>query len=155
MKFLALSLQALLLLSTSGLGTAEERPNILLIVADDMGFSDLGCYGSEIETPSIDQLSREGTRLANFRVNPMCVVTRTSLMTGHTHTQSAGYQRSLPLSRALQEAGYATSIAGKWHQPQHPLDHGFERFYGFLGGAINNFTGSGNILRQRKAEEVP
>lgn len=148
-----LILPALTLLTTWSF--AAERPNILLIVADDMGFSDLGCYGSELDTPNLDQFSEEGTRLANFRVNPMCVVTRTSLMTGHTHTQSAGYQRSLPLPKALKRAGYSTSISGKWHQPQHPLDHGFQHFYGFLGGAINNFTGSGNIMRQRKPEKVP
>ncbi|WP_411845045.1 sulfatase-like hydrolase/transferase [Roseibacillus persicicus] len=134
---------------------AEDRPNILLIVADDMGYSDLGCYGAEFDTPHLDQLAGEGTRLANFRVNPMCVVSRTSLMTGQTHTQSDHYKRSLPLSKALEEAGYATSISGKWHQPRHPLDHGFQRFYGFLGGQINNFTGSGSIVRQREPEEVP
>ncbi|QTN33561.1 sulfatase-like hydrolase/transferase [Akkermansiaceae bacterium] len=136
------------------LATAAERPNILVILADDLGFSDLGCYGSEIETPALDHLATQGTRLSNFRVNPMCVVTRTSLLTGHEHSQSESYRRSLPLPKALADAGYATSLSGKWHQPKHPLDQGFDEFYGFPGGEINNFTGSGNIMRQRKPEPV-
>lgn len=134
---------------------AAERPNILLIMADDLGFSDLACYGSSLNTPHLDKLASQGTRFANFRVNAMCVVTRTSLLTGHEHSQSANYSRSLPLSKALLDAGYQTSISGKWHQPSHPMDHGFQEFYGFLGGAINNFTGSGNIMRQRTPEAVP
>ncbi|YCM45449.1 sulfatase-like hydrolase/transferase [Verrucomicrobiaceae bacterium 227] len=134
---------------------AKERPNILVIMADDMGYSDLGCYGSAIDTPQLDRFASEGTRLSNFRVNPMCVVTRTSLLTGHEHSQSDNYHRSLPLPKALSAAGYFTSISGKWHQPQHPMDHGFDEFYGFLGGAINNFTGSDAIVRQRKPESIP
>ena len=123
-------------------------------MADDLGFSNLGCYGSSIDTPRLDQFSTQGARLANFRVNPMCVVTRTSLLTGHEHSQSDNYRRSLPLPGALSSAGYFTSISGKWHQPGHPMDHGFAEFYGFLGGAINNFTGSDAIVRQRTPEKV-
>lgn len=120
---------------------AASRPNILLIVADDVGYSDLGCYGGEIDTPSLDQLASEGIRFSEFHVNPMCVVTRTSLMTGHTHSQSDHYRRSLPIARLMRDAGYATSISGKWHQPGNPLDAGFDSFYGFLGGAIDSWTG--------------
>ena len=134
---------------------SAERPNILIIMADDLGFSDLGCYGSTIKTPHLDHLATQGARFSNFRVNPMCVVTRTSLLTGHEHSQSQNYRRSLPISKALAAAGYQTSISGKWHQPGHPMDHDFHEFYGFLGGAIDNFTGSGNIMRQRKPEAVP
>ena len=141
--------------SLSILNAKDSRPNILVIMADDLGYSDLGCYGSAIDTPQLDQLSTQGTRLSNFRVNPMCVVTRTSLLTGHEHSQSDNYRRSLPLSKALSDAGYFTSISGKWHQPKHPMDHGFDEFYGFLGGLINNFTGSNAIVRQRKPEAVP
>ena len=117
------------------------RPNILLIVADDVGYSDIGCYGGEIDTPNLDQLASDGIRCSEFHVNPMCVVTRTSLMTGHTHSQSDNYRRSLPIARLMQSAGYATSISGKWHQPGNPLDAGFDSFYGFLHGAINSWTG--------------
>lgn len=120
---------------------AAERPNILLIVVDDMGWSDPGCFGGEIDTPSIDRLAEQGVRFTEYHVNPMCVVTRTSLMTGHTHSQSDNYRRSLPIPRLMQQAGYATSISGKWHQPGNPLDAGFDSFYGFLHGAINCWTG--------------
>ncbi|MEM9589082.1 MAG: arylsulfatase [Planctomycetota bacterium] len=130
-------LRAALIATTS----SADRPNILLIVADDVGYSDLGCYGGEIETPNLDRLAAAGLRFSEFHVNPMCVVTRTSLMTGHTHSQSDHYRRSLPIARLVRAAGYATSISGKWHQPGHPLDAGFDSFYGFLGGAINSWTG--------------
>lgn len=102
----------------------KTRSNILMIVADDMGWSDLGCYGGEIDTPHLDRLALQGVRASEFHVNPMCVVTRTSLMTGHTHSQSDGYRRSLPVARLMKEAGYATSISGEWHQPGNPLDAG-------------------------------
>ncbi|MGB7347875.1 MAG: sulfatase-like hydrolase/transferase [Pirellulaceae bacterium] len=140
---------------TQAAASETPRPNIVVIMADDLGFSDLGCYGGEIQTPHLDRLASQSTRLVNFRVNPMCVVTRTSLLTGHEHSQSQNYQRSLPLPRALANVGYQTSISGKWHQPNHPMDHGFDQFYGFLGGQINNFTGSGQIVRQRESEVVP
>ena len=130
-------------LATTSLAFAgtNPRPNVLLIVADDVGYSDLGCYGGEIETPHLDRLASEGLRFSEFHVNPMCVVTRTSLMTGHEHSQSDNYRRSIPIARLLRDAGYATSIVGKWHQPGHPLDAGFDSFYGFLGGAIDSWTG--------------
>lgn len=132
-----------LVMATCGTASliAADQPNVLLIVADDVGYSDLGCYGGEIETPHLDRLAAEGIRFSEFHVNPMCVVTRTSLMTGHTHSQSDNYRRSLPVARLIQRAGYATSISGKWHQPGHPLDAGFDNFYGFLGGAIDSWTG--------------
>lgn len=120
---------------------AAERPNILLIVADDLGYSDLGCYGGEMDTPCLDKLATDGVRFSEFHVNPMCVVTRTSLMTGHTHSQSDEYKRSLPFPKLLQKAGYSTSISGKWHQPDNPLDAGFDTFYGFLQGQIESWTG--------------
>ncbi|MFT7618316.1 MAG: arylsulfatase A-like enzyme, partial [Planctomycetota bacterium] len=98
------------------------QPNILLIVADDLGYSDLGCYGGEIDTPNLDTLAKQGVRFTEFHVNPMCMVTRTSLMSGHTHSQSDKYLRSLPIANLMKQAGYSTSISGKWHQPGNPLD---------------------------------
>ena len=131
----------LVLLTAATNTAADSKPNILLIVADDLGYSDLGCYGGEIETPNLDRLAAEGIRCSQFHVNPMCVVTRTSLMTGHTHSQSDQYRRSLPVARLMRRAGYVTSITGKWHQPGNPLDAGFDCFYGFLGGQIDSWTG--------------
>jgi arylsulfatase len=107
----------LLLPLVTGRAECAPLPNILLIVADDLGYSDLGCYGGEIDTPNINRLAAEGVRFSEFHVNPMCTVTRTSLMTGHTHSQSDSYRRSLPLAKLMRQAGYATSITGKWHQP--------------------------------------
>jgi arylsulfatase len=134
---------------------AKEQPNILLIVADDLGWSDLGCYGGEIDTPNVDRLAEQGVRFTEYQVNPMCVVTRTSLMSGHTHSQSDNYRRSLPIARLMRQAGYATSIAGKWHQPGNPLDAGFDSFYGFLQGQIDSWTGrqqgADTIQRDRQA----
>lgn len=131
------------------------HPNILLIVADDLGYSDLGCYGGEIDTPALDQLAQEGLRFTEFHVNPMCVVTRTSLLTGHTHYQSDNYRNSYPFPHLLKKAGYHTSISGKWHQPANPLDHGFSSFYGFLQGQIDSWNGhqrgGPTIQRNREA----
>lgn len=123
-------------------GGDSALPNILLIVADDMGYSDVGCFGGEIDTPSIDRLASEGVRFTDFFVNPMCVVTRTSLLTGHEHSQSNNYKHSLPIASLLKDAGYLTSISGKWHQPKNPLDSGFDSFYGFLKGEINGWKGT-------------
>lgn len=147
---ISLSLGALPLLAE-----AAPRPNILLIVADDLGFSDLGCYGGEIDTPALDKLASEGLRFTEYHVNPMCVVTRTSLMTGHTHTQSDHYRRSLPLPKVMAKSGYHTSLSGKWHQPANPLDQGFQSFYGFLQGQIDSWTGMqrGRHTIQRNREK--
>lgn len=120
----------------------NDQPNILLIVADDMGYSDAACYGGEIDTPSIDRLANEGVRFTDFFVNPMCVVTRTSLLSGHEHSQSNNYRHSLPIAKLIRDAGYHTSISGKWHQPKNPLDWGFNSFYGFLRGEINGWLGT-------------
>ena len=139
---------------------AQQQPNILLIVVDDMGWSDLGCYGGEINTPNLDLLADEGIRFNEYYVNPMCVVTRTSLLTGHTHSQSDEYRRSIPIGKLMQKAGYATSISGKWHQPGNPLDAGFDSFYGFLHGHIDSWTGctpnsnEPQIQKNRNAPEV-
>ena len=130
-----------LLLTATTVLAADSRPNILLIVADDLGYSDLGCYGGEIDTPNLNQLAAEGIRYSQFHVNPMCVVTRTSLMTGHTHCQSDSYRRSLPVALLMRAAGYTTSIIGKWHQLGNPLDAGFDSYYGFLDGQIDSWTG--------------
>ncbi|SMP44051.1 arylsulfatase [Neorhodopirellula lusitana] len=127
--------------TSSAAELANTHPNVLLIVADDVGYSDIGCYGGEIDTPNLDQLASDGVRFSEFHVNPMCVVTRTSLLTGHTHSQSDQYRRSIPIARLMKAAGYSTSISGKWHQPGNPLDSGFDSFYGFLQGAIDSWTG--------------
>lgn len=138
-------------------------PNVITIVLDDVGFGQLGCYGSSIATPSIDALGEQGARFANFHVAALCSPTRASLLTGRNHhavgvgfladfdSGFPGYRgavhRDVPmLPEILREAGYATYAVGKWHLTppsqltqsgpfdQWPTGRGFDRYYGFLGG---------------------
>jgi len=149
-------LLAFVLLALASIANAASKPNILLIIADDLGYSDIACFGGEIDTPSIDRLAGEGIRFTEYHVNPMCTVTRTSLFTGHTHSQSNNYKNSLPFPKFFKDAGYHTSISGKWHQPKNPLDWGFTSFYGFLEGAINSWTGKmAGKHRIREGRESP
>ena len=122
-----------------------ERPNILLIMADDLGYSDLGSYGGEIETPNIDRLAVDGLRFSQFRATPMCSTTRVALMAGMSYPAAGNgsYERTLPLPTLLQGAGYRTMMSGKWHagqaDPRSP--EMFDRFFGFLGGMTDCFAG--------------
>ena len=122
---------------------AGDRPNVILIVADDMGFSDLGCYGSNIATPNLDQLAAGGLRMVDFHNNAKCSETRASIMTGLWHQQSKNLSAPghVTIAEVLKDAGYATMMSGKWHLAGTPRERGFDRFFGFLSGAINFFTG--------------
>ena len=142
----------------------EGAPNIVVVLLDDLGFADLGCYGSEIDTPHIDQMAAEGLRYLNFHVNPMCSPTRASLLTGlnhhdvgvghvcHSDPGFPGYTAELTehcatVAEILRAGGYATFMVGKWHLckdsnlvgPRHswPLQRGFDHYYGFLDGFTN------------------
>src|SRR5690349_1619995 len=137
---------------------AAERPHIVVILADDLGWGDVGFHGSDIKTPSIDQLAMAGARLEAFYVQPVCSPTRAALMTGRypmRHGLQVGVVRpwadyGLPLEertlpQALREAGYETAICGKWHlghfRPEYlPTRRGFEHQYGHYNGAIDYFT---------------
>lgn len=124
-----------------------DRANIVLIMVDDMGFSDIGCYGGTIDTPHLNQLAAEGMRFTQFYNNAKCTTTRASMLTGlyprghklEKHLRS----NMLTLGEALRDAGYATSLSGKWHlggqESTHPFHRGFNRFYGLLDGACNFF----------------
>lgn len=133
----------LLLLSTiqPSMLPADERPNIVLIMADDMGFSDIGCYGSEIATPNIDSLAARGMRFRNFYNNAKCELTRASLLTGHWWHHvgaSANAHYSEPTyGERLRDAGYRTLMVGKWHAGQTPFQRGFDRHYGLTDGCCN------------------
>lgn len=143
-----------------------SRPNILLIVADDLGFTDLGCYGSEIKTPNIDALAEQSTRFTSFCTGPTCSPTRAMLLTGidaHLNGYGTmnddwsdnqlglrGYEGYLNFDvvtfpKLLQDAGYHTSIAGKWHQgsprkkEQWPTNRGFTRSFCLLPGGGGHF----------------
>jgi arylsulfatase A-like enzyme len=140
---------------------AADRPNIVLIMADDMGYTDIGCYGSEIQTPVLDGLAANGLRFTQFYNTSRCCPTRASLLTGlYSHqagiglmTGDRGYdayrgdlnQSCVTIAEALQPAGYRNYMSGKWHVTRHtgpkadklnwPLQRGFDRFYGTITGA--------------------
>ncbi len=140
-------------------GPAAARPNVVLILTDDMGYADLGCYGGkDIRTPNTDRLAKQGTRLTSFYSNgPVCTPTRAALMTGRWQ-QRVGLEWAiypgekkpgLPASetcvaRMLRDAGYRTGMFGKWHlgyRPEYgPNAHGFEVFTGLLSGNIDYYS---------------
>ena len=151
-------------LITPGTGLAvDQRPNIVIILCDDLGFSDLGCYGGEIDTPHLDQLAAAGLRFTDFHNNAKCSETRASLLTGLWHHQSENLQQPghVTIAEVLRTAGYRTLMSGKWHLAATPLDRGFDRYFGFLGGSINFFTGldyasNENLMRlDREVFQVP
>ena len=150
---LALSLSAGFALAAST-GASPSKPNIIVILADDMGWSDIGSYGSEIETPHLDSLARGGVRFSQFYNAARCCPTRASLLTGlYQHQAGIGHMvandgipsyqgflndRCVTLAEALKPAGYTTLMTGKWHvgsaEGQWPLDRGFDRFWGTPSG---------------------
>jgi arylsulfatase len=165
MAFRTIFLTAACLAAFSG-AWAEKRPNIILIMADDMGFSDVGCFGGEIHTPNIDALAKGGVKMAQFYNNARCCPTRASLLTGlQPHQAGVGNmtkeeqrddsgippayigelsRNTVTIAEALRGAGYATFMAGKWHLGQFdkslwPCQRGFDRYYGSLYGALNYF----------------
>lgn len=131
----------------ASLGAAESsRPNIILILCDDLGFSDIGCYGSEIATPNLDRLASEGLRFTQFYNCAVCVTTRAALTTGLYPRKAWGTLRSnmATLGEVLRDAGYSTGYTGKWHlghaKGKRPIDRGWEEFYGLLSGCANFFN---------------
>ena len=139
------SLVALLPAIDRGPLTAAEQPlpNIILIMVDDMGWSDIGCYGSEIETPNIDRLAAEGLLFTQFYNNAKCTTTRASLLTG-LYPRNGGRgqdelitENMLTLGEAMRHAGYATGMSGKWHNGSivgtRPLRPRFRRGIRALG----------------------
>ena len=137
------------LCSTSWLATASERPNVLLILCDDMGYSDIGCYGGEVKTPNLDRLASEGMRFTQCYNNAKCTTTRASLVTGlYPRFGKQGLLRSnmVTIGEVMQDAGYRTALCGKWHlghdEKTHPFHRGFDSYYGLLDGCCNFFDPS-------------
>ncbi|WP_062259962.1 sulfatase-like hydrolase/transferase [Endozoicomonas arenosclerae] len=154
----------------------SEQPNILLIVADDLGWADVGFHGAEIETPSLDQLAREGAQLDRFYVAPTCSPTRAALMTGRDPMRlGVAYATVMPwsnfgvkpdekfMSEAFQSAGYQTGIFGKWHlgnaqEAYTPQKRGFDYFYGHLNtevGYYPPYNVQGGKDFQRNGKTIP
>ena len=123
--------------------TGEPGPNILLVMVDDLGFADFGCYGGEIHTPNIDQLAENGLRFTQFYNTAKCHSSRVSLLSGLYCTQAGdeSLARATTIARELDSAGYFTSMTGKWHLDKQPTDFGFRRYWGHLSGATDYFRG--------------
>lgn len=156
-------LATVMLWSCSGEETVDESvvdsPNILIIMVDDMGYSDIGCYGGEIPTPALDRLGNEGMRFTNFYNAGRCCPSRASLLTGlYPHSTGIGLMtrdhgvpayrgflndECVTLAEVLGPAGYETYMSGKWHvgeeQGNWPLDRGFDHYFGLIGGYAEYF----------------
>ncbi len=156
---------------------ADERPNIVYILADDMGFSDIGCFGSEIETPQLDALAAAGLRFTQFYNTARCCPTRASLLSGlYPHQAGVGWMMAdsgydgyrgelnrscMTIAEVLKTAGYGTYMTGKWHVTQEiaprtekgksnwPCQRGFDRFYGTIHGA-GSFYDPNSLVRDNQ-----
>ena len=124
---------------------AAERPNIVLIMCDDMGWSDIGCYGGEVDTPNLNRLAEQGLRFTQFYNNAKCTTTRVSILTGLYPRPRGGllHTNMVTLGEVMRAAGYHTALCGKWHLGRgpttHPSQRGFDEFYGLLDGCCNYF----------------
>lgn len=120
------------------------KQNVILIMCDDMGFSDIGCYGGEVKTPNLDRLAAEGMRFTQFYNNAKCTTTRASIITGLYPRKPLLDSGMLTIGEAMKLAGYRTSLSGKWHlgsgDDTHPFKRGFDEYYGLLDGCCNFFN---------------
>lgn len=159
-----------------------EQPNIVLILCDDMGFSDIGCYGSEIQTPNIDRLAEEGVRFTQFKNTGRSCPSRASLLTGrYQHEVGMGWmaevdehrpgyrgqiQKEFPtIAEIMKSGGYSTYMSGKWHvttsgaydspNGSYPVQRGFDRYYGCLHGGGSYYKPSPVYNDLDKVEELP
>ncbi|MDG2221057.1 MAG: arylsulfatase [Rubripirellula sp.] len=132
----------------------RTRPNIIVIMVDDMGYSDIGCYGGEVQTPNIDMLANEGLRFTQFYNTAKCHTTRAELLTGNYAYQIGDHDMAYgaTIGEVLKTAGYRTLIAGKWHQDPLPTTRGFDRYFGLADGCSNFFNPG---LKPRAGEGAP
>ncbi len=176
---LAFVFVTLIPLFSSGFAAAAEpagKPSVVVILSDDMGFSDLGCYGGEMRTPNLDRLAENGLRFTQFYNTARCCPTRASLLTGlYPHQAGVGHmmedkgkdgyrgdlnRRCVTIAEVLRPAGYRTYAVGKWHVTRHagpngprhnwPLQRGFDRYYGTITGA-GSFFDPATLTRDNKA----
>lgn len=160
---------------------AQNQPNIVIILADDMGYSDVGCYGSEIETPNIDRLAKDGLQFTQFYSAGRCCPSRATLLTGlYPHMAGMGWMTGVDMlepgypgdlndqcatvAEVLKTAGYGTYATGKWHVSENvkyegekhnwPLQRGFDQYYGIIPGAANYFEPVGLTYGNDPAEAV-
>ena len=149
------AVSSLLLAATSVF--AADRPNVLVVMVDDLGYSDLGCYGGEIDTPHLDALAAGGLQFTQFYNTAKCHSSRVSLLTGQ-YCMAAGDVRltnAVTSAEVLREGGYFTAMTGKWHLKQEPTDFGFDRYFGHLSGACNYFSGDNTFRLNGDKWPVP
>ena len=158
----------------------DTRPNVVVVLVDDMGWSDIEPFGSEIATPNLDALARRGVRFTQFYATPRCSPTRASLLTGlYSHQAGMGHldnvirpgslgttgrlnDRSVTMAEVLRDTGYFTAMSGKWHLGQDngtpPWDRGFERTLSLRAGGMyfpnQHYTGGDNQLASRAQEPL-
>ncbi|MCR9096482.1 MAG: arylsulfatase [bacterium] len=177
------TIAACVLLFAGIAGAAQERPNVVIVIMDDVGFADLGAYGSEIETPTIDRLAENGLRYTHFTVTGVCSPSRAALLTGlNHHSAGVGHASDIPrefrgyrgeihedittLPEILRAEGYATLMVGKWHlvngvhrtaagpYDEWPTGRGFDHFYGFLASHASQW-GPHDLWEGTTAVEAP
>lgn len=167
----------------AGKGGNGARPNIVIFLADDLGYSDIGCFGSEISTPNLDALAKGGLRLSQYYNNPRCCPSRASIMTGlYSHQAGIGVMtdegdypypeyigelshKTITLAEGLKSAGYNTAMTGKWHltsvdpkkhrdKSDWPVQRGFDKYYGIITGAASYYNPA-TLTRGNDPEPVP
>ena len=143
--------------STTSEAKDQRPPNIVVIMADDLGYSDLGCYGGEIDTPHLDSLAANGLRFSQFYNTAKCHSSRVSLLTGQYCIAAGDVSLSHAVTSAevLRDAGYFTAMTGKWHLDREPTDFGFDRYFGHLSGACNFFKGDNSFRLNGEKWSVP
>ncbi len=135
----------------------QTPPNVVVIMADDLGYSDIGCYGSEIDTPNLNHLAANGLRFSQFYNTAKCHSSRVSLLTGQYCIAAGDVSLSHAVTSAevLRNAGYFTAMTGKWHLNGEPTDFGFDRYFGHLSGACNFFKGDNSFRLNGEKWDVP
>lgn len=162
MKKTLLAIALSSVMSGVALGEVDDRPNVLIIIADDMGYSDISPFGGEIPTPNLQKMAEQGVRMSQYYTSPMSAPARSMLMTGATNQQAGmggmwwyentvgkpGYElrltdRVVTMAERFQDAGYNTLMSGKWHlgytKGARPTDRGFNQAFAFMGGGTSHF----------------
>ncbi len=158
MKTTTIALTALLGMLCSPLSAATQ-PNVIVIMTDDMGFSDIGSYGGEIQTPNLDRLAAGGVKFSQFYNCGKCEPSRAALVTGHhwwTRSETVAIRKDSPnFGEVLRTAGYRTMMVGKWHCDGVPFERGFDRHFGFMGGGTDFLLGDKSFTLDGKTWPVP
>ncbi len=156
-RFCLFQIATFITILTSLKSYSADRPNVVVIMVDDLGYSDLGCYGSEIETPNLDRLAEKGLRFSQFYNTAKCHSSRVSLLSGQ-YCIAAGdvaLTHAVTSAEVLKNNGYFTAMTGKWHLNKQPTDFGFDRYFGHLSGACNYFKGDNSFRLNGEVWKVP